>query len=372
MQLAAAIRTASARPVDRYVDEGAAQALMPMPPAKGSIVKVTQRPEAGITEWTLSNGATVVLKPTTLKERSDSLPRVRARRHVARQRRGFRSGASLATTSCRPAASAQLSDGTLDKLLNGRAVAVTPFIGDSEQGWRAAARRRIWSVLPAAAPALHAAAADPSAFFALSAQARALVATGRRARTSCSASRSTTRSRRNSPRRRPDTPATVGAVGPDEVARLLQGALRRRQPLHVRLRRQLHARRCSSRSSRPTSQLPATHAARRGATRASRLRGRRGTTIEKGIAPKSQVAIVFSGPDGLRRRAPLALRAMTMLSARAAVRHHPAGARRHLQHHRRAADAKVPRPEYTVRIEWACDPARTPALCKRVFDEIGS
>ena len=41
---------------------------MDAPPARGTIVKTTERPEAGITEWTLSNGATVVLKPTTLKE----------------------------------------------------------------------------------------------------------------------------------------------------------------------------------------------------------------------------------------------------------------------------------------------------------------
>ncbi|HEX6973000.1 MAG TPA: hypothetical protein VF147_01285, partial [Vicinamibacterales bacterium] len=31
---------------------------------------------------------------------------------------------------------------------------------------------------------------------------------------------------------------------------------------------------------------------------------------------------------------------------------------------------KFPRPEYTVRIEWTCDPARTDTLVKRVFDEI--
>ena len=40
---------------------------MDAPPARGAIVKTTARPD-GITEWTLSNGATVVLKPTTLKE----------------------------------------------------------------------------------------------------------------------------------------------------------------------------------------------------------------------------------------------------------------------------------------------------------------
>jgi zinc protease len=44
------------------------QSLMDTPPTRGAIVKTTNRPEAGITEWTLSNGATVVLKPTTLKE----------------------------------------------------------------------------------------------------------------------------------------------------------------------------------------------------------------------------------------------------------------------------------------------------------------
>jgi len=31
---------------------------------------------------------------------------------------------------------------------------------------------------------------------------------------------------------------------------------------------------------------------------------------------------------------------------------------------------KVPRPEYTIQIEWACDPARTTALVQRVFNEV--
>jgi len=36
-----------------------------------------------------------------------------------------------------------------------------------------------------------------------------------------------------------------------------------------------------------------------------------------------------------------------------------------------APDAKkFPRPEYTVRIDWACDPARAATLTQRVFEEI--
>ena len=31
---------------------------------------------------------------------------------------------------------------------------------------------------------------------------------------------------------------------------------------------------------------------------------------------------------------------------------------------------KFPRPEYSVRIDWTCDPSRTATLVQRVFDEI--
>src|SRR6185295_5234261 len=67
-QLSAAVRAAEGRQYEPYVDVVAEQALMPSPPARGTIVRTTPRPEAGITEWTLSNGATIVLKPTKLKE----------------------------------------------------------------------------------------------------------------------------------------------------------------------------------------------------------------------------------------------------------------------------------------------------------------
>src|SRR5262245_3430015 len=64
-QLAAAVATAAARNVTAYVDSSAGQTLMERPPAKGTIVKTAVK--GGVTEWTLSNGATAVLLPTTLK-----------------------------------------------------------------------------------------------------------------------------------------------------------------------------------------------------------------------------------------------------------------------------------------------------------------
>src|SRR6185369_2259713 len=95
-------------------------------------------------------------------------------------------------------------------------------------------------------------------------------------------------------------------------------------------------------------------------------------TIEKGIAPKSQVAIVFSGPFEYDEQHKLALRAMTLvLQSRLldTIRQELGGT-----YSITAAPVtqKFPKPEYRVRIEWTCDPARTATLVRRVFDEIAS
>src|SRR5436190_17886729 len=101
---------------------------MESPPKRGSIVNTTERPEC-ITEWTLSNGATVVLKPTKLKE-DQILFRALAP--------GGTSVASDADFASARAASyvipaggvGRFAEPTLDRILSGKAVAVTPFIGE--------------------------------------------------------------------------------------------------------------------------------------------------------------------------------------------------------------------------------------------------
>src|SRR5207248_9999115 len=66
-QLAAAV-SATANGLKAYVDTAADQTLMTSKPRSGKIVKTTEHSEAGITEWTLANGAIVVLKPTNLRD----------------------------------------------------------------------------------------------------------------------------------------------------------------------------------------------------------------------------------------------------------------------------------------------------------------
>jgi zinc protease len=93
-------------------------------------------------------------------------------------------------------------------------------------------------------------------------------------------------------------------------------------------------------------------------------------TIERGIAPKSQVAIVFNGPFEYDDAHLLALRAMTMVlqSRLFDTIRQELGATYSIEAEQRTQ--KVPKPEYTLRIEWTSEPARTASVVARVFDEI--
>ena len=180
--------------------------------------------------------------------------------------------------------------------------------------------------------------ADPTAFAAMASQAQGAAREpdgepGRRVQPDAS----TPRSAGNSPRRQPETPATVDQWNLDEVAGVLQGALRRREQLHVRLRRQLHARGDQA-ARRDLHRQPAGDARARDLARprhhaADAASSRRPS--RRASRRRAQVAIVFSGPFEYDDAHMLALRTMTLLLQSRLLDTIRAGARRHLQHHRR-------------------------------------
>jgi zinc protease len=67
-RLAATMARAGEKEVTAYVDTVATASLIDKPPAPGKIVKTTTLEAYGMTEWQLSNGIRVVLKPTTNKQ----------------------------------------------------------------------------------------------------------------------------------------------------------------------------------------------------------------------------------------------------------------------------------------------------------------
>jgi zinc protease len=372
-QLAAAVRAASASRLTAYVDTAAGQTLMESKPAAGTVVKTAEHPEVGITEWTLSNGATVVLKPTKLRE-DQILFQAFAPGGTSLASDADFVPARVAGDVVPAGGVGRFSGVTLDKILSSKAVAVVPFINELEEGMGGGSTPQDLETM---FQLLHLRftqpRADATAFAAVASQERALLANQMASPEVVFNQAILAALSGNSPRLRPQTPATVdqwdlgkslafykarfadasnftfvfvGSFTPNTIRPLIETYL---------------------------ASLPATHAHETwrdlGITPPSGIVEK---TVVKGIAPKSEVTLVFSGPFEYDDPHTLALRTMTQVLESQlfdTIRQELGGT------YSITADPdikKFPRPQYAVRIDWTCDPARTDALVRRVFDEIAS
>ena len=131
-----ALAAAAKQPVEAYRDEVAEQPLLAELPAPGSVVKEEAIAEIGVTVWTLSNGARVVLKPTDFKDDQ-----------ILGQAISFGGDASASDfPSARFATSIVLSSGVgahsrqaLGKALTGTVASAQPWIDEHSEGIRASA-----------------------------------------------------------------------------------------------------------------------------------------------------------------------------------------------------------------------------------------
>jgi len=140
-KLTAIMASASGKELKPYVDTVSTAPLLDPLPEPGKVVKTTVREEIGITEWDLSNGAKVVLKPTNFKEDEIEL------------RAASYGGLSLASDQDHmPARTAlqvvtagglgQFSAVDLPKVLSGKVAIVAPYITETEEGFNGTASRK--------------------------------------------------------------------------------------------------------------------------------------------------------------------------------------------------------------------------------------
>jgi zinc protease len=370
-QLAAAVKTASAKRLTPYVDAAAEHTLLAAPPPRGTIVKTTPRSDAGITEWTLSNGATVVLKPTTLKE-DQILFRAFAPGGTSLASDADVIAARVADDVIPAGGVGSFSAVMLERMLTGKAIAVTPFIGEIDEGMRGGSTPQdLETMFQLLYLRFTRPRADPTAFAAMAAQAKGLLANQLASPDVVFEQTLDAILSGNNPRRQPETPATVDRWDLAKSLAFYQARFADASNFTF-----VFVGSFTPESIRPLvetyiASLPATHAHE--TWRDLRIVPPGGVvekTIEKGIAPKSEVAIVLSGPfedDDPHR---LALRTITLvLQSRLndAIRQELGGT---YSITAMPGMARFPRPRYEVRIDWTCDPTRTTALVERVFDEI--
>jgi zinc protease len=370
-QLAAALTAAATKKLDAYVDTAAGQTLMTATPSRGSIVKTTERPEAGLIEWTLSNGATVVLKPTTLKA-DQILFRAAAPGGTSLASDADFIAARAADSVIAAGGAGQFSAVDLDKILAGKAVVVTPFIDEIKQGMAGGSTPQdLEEMFQLLYLRFTQPRADPAAFAAMAVQARGLLANQNASPDIVFNQTIAAALSGNSPRRQPETPATVDRWDLQKSLAFYKARFADASRFTFVFVGSFTPEAIKPLIETYVASLPATHGQETWRDLNIQLpRGVVEKTVEMGIAPKSQVALVFSGPFDYDIAHVQALRTMTMLLQSRlfdTIRQELGGTYSITA----VPDAdKFPKPEYTIRVEWTCDPAQTEALVRRVFQEI--
>ena len=109
----------------------------------GTITRRTTNEAFGVTEWELSNGVTVVLKPTAFRGRRDCVSRVRAReaRLLARDQ-DYPRRQGCHCISCRPVALADSDAADLAKVPGGQGRFPSRFISEMDEGLTGSASRK--------------------------------------------------------------------------------------------------------------------------------------------------------------------------------------------------------------------------------------
>jgi zinc protease len=370
-QLAEVVRAASAKRLEPYVDAIAGRKLMDAPPPRGSVAKTTVQADAGVTEWVLSNGATVVIKPTTLKE-GQILFRATAPGGTSLASDQDFLSARIADTVVPASGIGSFSSVALDKLLNGKAVAVRPFIDDTRQGMSGGSTPQdIETMFQLIYLHFTQPRADPTAFAAMKSQATALLANQMASPDVVFEQTIDATLSQNHPRRQPETPTTAAQWNLEKAFAFYKARFADASNFTF-----VFVGSFTPESLKPLvetyiASLPATHS--RESWRNLGITPPPGIvdkTIEKGIAPKSSVAIVFSGPFEYDDANKLALRAMILvLQSRLSdtIRQELGGTYSITAN---PDTDKFPTPTYTVRIDWTCDPARTASLVQRVLEEV--
>ena len=370
-KLEAVIKAAGGKELKAYADTAASATLLDSMPAPGSITKSAEKDKLGITEWELSNGVKVVLKPTTFK--ADEIL--------------FRAtspgGTSLASDKDYiPAATAAqvISAGGLGKLnaidlqkaLTGKVASASAFIGELEEGLSGSSSRKdLETMFQLIYLRFTQPRADADAFSIQATRAKTMLANQTAVPEFAFFEALTAARFQNHSRRRFPTPATVDEWNLDKSLAFYKDRFADASNFTFVFVGNFDLATMKPMVEKYLGSLPALHRKETwkdvGARSAAGVIEKR---VDKGIEPKSLAAIVFNGPFKFDQTNRVAIRAMSEVlenRLREAIREELGGT---YSISANAGYQKNPNSEYTIAIEFGCAPERTDDLIKRVFQEI--
>jgi zinc protease len=370
-KLSGVITSAMRKELTPYVDAVANASLLDAPPTPGSVTSMATKPEFGITEWQLSNGVKVVLKPTNFKEDEILF-------------QGFSlGGTSLASDAdfipAQTAAQVIANGGVgkfsavdLRKVLTGKVASARPYIAELDEGVRGSASKKdletmfqlIYLTFTAPRP-------DPAIFTVMTNATKSQLANQRNSPEFAFSETLNTIMTQNHPRGRMMTPEMVDQMNLDKSLAFYKDRFSDASDFTFVFVGSFDVDAMKPLAERYLATLPATHRTETwkdiGLRRPTGVIEKR---VDKGLEPKSRAAILFTGPFDYQQENRVAIRAMADIlevRLRELIREDLGGT------YNVSADAsyaKVPRAEYTIDISFGCSPDRTDDLVKTVLKEV--
>jgi zinc protease len=369
-KLKAAMTTAAA-PLTAYVDKVDTTPLFDATPTPGAVVKTSTRDAIGITEWELSNGVKVVIKPTTFKEdeivfRGTSL-----------------GGVSLASDAdFVPASSAagvisagglgKLSSLDLRKSLTGKIASASANISDIDQTISGGASKKdLETMFQLIYLRFTAPRADPVIFSTILSQTRSMLANQSAQPEYAYYTTLTSILTQNHLRARPMTPELLEQMSLEKSLAFYKDRFSDASGFTFVFVGSIDPATLKPLVEKYIGSLPSTH--RNDTWRDVGMTTPAGVvekTVEKGLEPKSQTTIVFSGTFPYNQEQRVAIRAMANVlenRLRETLREDLGGT---YSINASPQMTRFPRPEYSFGISFGSDPKRAEALTKTVFAEI--
>ncbi len=370
-KLAAVIKNAAAKELKPYVDTVASAALVESPPTPGTVVKTATREAIGITEWELSNGVKVVLKPTTFREDEILL-------------RAFSpGGSSLASDKDYiPASSAtqvitaggvgKFNSIDLRKFMTGKVASASPFITEVEEGLNGSSSRRdLETMFQLIYLRFTAPRADPDAFNAQTAQMKTRLGNQVAVPEFAFSNALFAARYQNHLRRRLLTPEMIDEWNLDKSMAFYKDRFADASDFTFVFVGSFDPATMKPLVEKYLGSLPSIR--RKESWKDVGVRPPADVVVkkvEKGVEPKSLSAIAFSGPFEYDQTHRVAIRAMAEILQRRlleTIREDLGGT---YSINANANYEKIPNPTYSITITFGSSPDRTESLIKRVFQEI--
>jgi len=372
-QLAALVDSATRAPLTAYADTVSTAPLLDREPAPGRIVGTRAIPEIGVTEWRLQNGVRVVLKPTDFKQ-DEILLSGRSPGGTSVEPDSVLRYAQTAGAAAAVGGVGQLSTTDLVKRLSGKAVSVGTSVGDlTENVGGYASPRDVETLFQLVYLYMTQPRRDTAAW-------QAYIQRGRNAMRDRGASpegafRDTVNAvlTQDNVRERPFTAATFDSLSIDRALAIYRERFADAGDFTFYLVGAFNADSVRPYVERYLGALPST--GRNERWRDVGVRTPEGVVtraVRRGVEPKSNTSIIFSGPAVADRRTSSLLRTLgdvLEIRLRERLREQMSGT---YGVSVGGGVIKEPREEYRFSIDFGADPQRLEELTRAVFAELDS